>query len=65
MLLRVNSNVEISAVIPVEKAAGTRPEIETYTSRTGQISWRNTENQYNSAGISFPVTKSHLVVYFK
>ena len=65
MLLRVNSNVKISVVIPAGKAAGTRPEIETYTSRTGQISWRNTENQYNSAGISFPVTKSHLGVYFK
>jgi hypothetical protein len=65
MLSRVNSNVEISAVISIEKAAGTRSEIETYTSRTGQISWRNTENQYKYAGISFPVTKSSLVVYFK
>ena len=65
MLLRVNSNVEILVLIFVEKASGTLPEIEAYTSRTGQISWRNTENQYNSAGISFPVTKSHVVVYFK
>ena len=65
MLLRVNSTVEICVLIPVEKAKGTRPEIEAYTTRTGQISWRNTENQYKSAGIRNPVTKSDLVVYFK